>query len=319
MKPLSLGAAMLLLVVGNQIAVFSDVVVKLANNQEAVYQFVFYRQLSALLLLLPCLLWIPRYRGPLGLRWHLLRSHIWLAGAGLMIYVLNNLPLATANAIFYSAPLMMLPLGIWINREKLSLSAWLAALIGFIGVLVIVKPTELNPAALAALGVALTLALNNLLIPRIPTKQNVVIVLLLTNLMGLPSTAALSFAEGHSWDWQLFINASLSTVCILIYAGSCVLAYRSAESNKIAGAEYTGLLGAIVVGVLAFGESLDASLLLGALCIIAPLLWLANRKQDKTPAKEALCNELSNEELNETSSPPEYPANTHQAATREDP
>lgn len=53
MKVTSVGAAMLLLIVGNLVAVLSDALIKSVGNEVPVFQFVFYRQLSAVMMLLP--------------------------------------------------------------------------------------------------------------------------------------------------------------------------------------------------------------------------------------------------------------------------
>ena len=113
------------------------------------------------------------------------------------------------------------------------------------GVLVIIRPTEIDWAAIAALIVALTIASNNLLIRKLPKHQTVAQTLLLTNLAGVPASLGLAIWEGREWDWSPLITAAGSSGFILIYAAICVVTYRSAESNKIASAEYSGLLGAV--------------------------------------------------------------------------
>ncbi|MCF2922130.1 EamA family transporter, partial [Pseudoalteromonas sp. APAL1] len=77
------------------------------------------------------------------------------------------------------------------------------------------------------------------------------------------------------WDWTPMLTATGSNTFILIYAGICVLVYRAIEASKISSAEYTGLLGAVVVGVLWFDEIPDLSLAIGSSLIIIPLIWLA--------------------------------------------
>ena len=75
-------------------------------------RIVFFRQLSAAILLMPWLLWSWRRNPPVAIKWHLLRAHIWAVGVCLMVVALTRLPLATANALFYAAPLMMVPLAV---------------------------------------------------------------------------------------------------------------------------------------------------------------------------------------------------------------
>ncbi len=81
--------------------------------------------------------------------------------------------LATANAIFYAAPLIMLPLAAIFFGAQLSKQSVAAAVMGFAGVLVIIRPDQIDWAAISAFVVALTLAVNNLLIRKLPKNQSV--------------------------------------------------------------------------------------------------------------------------------------------------
>ncbi|MGR5126159.1 DMT family transporter [Photobacterium swingsii] len=279
----SVGYAMLLLIVGNLIAVFSDALIKTLDDGVAVFQFVFFRQLTAVIILLPFCAKNALPSFTQGLKWHALRAHIWLFGAVFMVFAINSMPLATANAIFYAAPLIMLPLAFVFFREKLTKQSVMTGVVGFIGVLVVIRPTHIDWAAISALVVALTLAGNNLLIRKLPTNQTVAQTLLLTNAVGMPASLGLALWEGETWDWTPLLTAAGSSFFILIYAAACVVAYRSVESNKIASAEYSGLLGAVLVGILWFGEIPEMEMLIGSALIILPLLLLAKveRKQKK--------------------------------------
>ncbi|CAJ1866876.1 hypothetical protein LMCDFJHI_03093 [Aeromonas salmonicida] len=173
---------------------------------------------------------------------------------------------------------MMVPLAVWMAGEAISRQKVLTALIGFIGVLIVRRPTEVNWAALAALGVALSMALNNLLIKRIPLKQPIAQTLFFTNVLSMPFILALALWEGGDRQWQMWWPAFGSSALIMVYAGLCVVAYRKAEASKIASAEYTGLLMAVAIGVWLFDEQPGLPLLLGCLCIIIPLLAMARSK-----------------------------------------
>ncbi|MGF1690889.1 DMT family transporter [Photobacterium kagoshimensis] len=284
----SVGYAMILLIVGNLIAVFSDALIKTLDDGVAVFQFVFFRQLTAVIILLPFCAKSSFSEFSRGLKWHALRGHIWLFGAVFMVFAINSMPLATANAIFYAAPLIMLPLAFVFFREKLSKHSVITGVVGFIGVLVVIRPTHIDWAAISALVVALTLAGNNLLIRKLPTNQTVAQTLLLTNAVGMPASLGLALWEGETWNWAPLLTAAGSSFFILIYAATCVVAYRSVESNKIASAEYSGLLGAVLVGIVWFGEIPEIEMLIGAGLIILPLLLLAKIEQkQKRAQKEA--------------------------------
>ncbi|WP_373292899.1 DMT family transporter [Shewanella algicola] len=272
---MSVGFAMVLLVLGNIVAVLSDALIKNMPTGTAVYQFVLFRQLTAVLMLLPFCLINTKSKLFSHVKWHFVRGHVWLFGAIFMVLSLQALPLATVNAIFYTAPLLMLPLGFLFYRDKLTIPTIAVSIIGFIGIIIVVQPTQISLAAISALIVAVTMATNNLLIRKLPYHHNVVQTLFLTNLMGIPFALSLAIWENQPLDWSPLLTAASSNLFILIYAGICVFVYRTVEAHKISSAEYTGLLGAVVVGIMWFDEVPDMSLVIGSALIILPLVWLA--------------------------------------------
>ncbi len=141
--------------------------------------------------------------------------------------------------------------------------------------LVIVRPTDISWAAFGALVVALTIAINNLFIRKLPTQQSVAQTLLLTNLIGMPASLILALLENKPWDWSPLITASGSSALITIYAATCVVAYRAVESNKIASAEYSGLIGAVIVGYLLFNEVPDTTTLIGTVMIMSTTIMVS--------------------------------------------
>jgi drug/metabolite transporter (DMT)-like permease len=275
MPKMSVGFAMVLLVLGNIVAVLSDALIKNMPTGTAVYQFVLFRQLTAVLMLLPFCLINTKSKLFSNVKWHFVRGHVWLFGAIFMVLSLQALPLATVNAIFYTAPLLMLPLGFLFYRDKLTIPTIAVSIVGFIGIIIVVQPTQISLAAISALIVAVTMATNNLLIRKLPYHHNVVQTLFLTNLMGIPFALSLAIWENQPLDWSPLLTAASSNLFILIYAGICVFVYRTVEAHKISSAEYTGLLGAVVVGLMWFDEVPDMSLVIGSALIILPLVWLA--------------------------------------------
>ncbi len=273
--------AVLLLVLGNNVAILSDSLIKLMDGFDAPFQFVFYRLLSALIILVPLMVYFKRPLVPKNVRWHAARAHIFLIGAAFMVVALTTLPLATANAIFYAAPLITVVLARLVFKERVTWLSLMTAVLGMIGVIVIVNPTEANIFALAALVVATSLAANNLLIKKLPTHHNILETLYLTNILALPTALVLVLFEGASFSWATLGIAVGSTLFSMIYAATCVYAYRAADSNQITSAEYTGLIGAVVLGFLFFAEQPDLRFYVGSALIVIPLtmLTLAGRKQ----------------------------------------
>lgn len=277
----TVNSAILLLVLGNALAIGSDVVVKLLYADVPILQFVFIRGICTLLLLLP--LWSRLdHRAPLRGGWlHMLRAHISVLGIACMVVALRHLPLATANALFYAAPLMVMVMSVLFFRERMTPLSVLAVFSGFFGILVILRPVEVNWMAFSALGAASALALNAVLVRKLPRGQSTLHVLTLNAAMGLPAAGLLALWEGADWDWSLLIYGLGSSAFIMGYSTTVLLAYRHVAANQVTSAEYTGLIWAVAIGWIFFGEIPDLWFLTGSLMIVIPLSLLAWRHRKR--------------------------------------
>jgi len=179
----TLHSAILLLVAGNALAVVSDVFVKVIGDEAPVFQFIFARSLITLVLLLPFLRQLDHRRLFEGFNVHLVRAHMHLLGVFCMVVALTSLPLATANAVFYVAPIIVLLLSVLFFGEKLSIPGTLAVFSGFAGIVVILRPSEFDLVAFSALGAAAALAVGAVLVRLLPPRQSTVHKLFLNYLL----------------------------------------------------------------------------------------------------------------------------------------
>lgn len=277
----TVNSAIFLLVLGNALAILSDVAVKLLEPGTPVFQFAFLRCLFTLIVLLPLSKKINFSELFIGWKLHTLRAHIHLGGIVCMVVALMHLPLATANAIFYAAPLLVMLLSVVFFKEKLSALSFLAVVSGFLGILVILRPVEVNWAALAALGSAFALAISAVLVRKLPKAQSTVHKLFLGYLLILPTAAVLAWWEGAGWNPQLLIYALASSVFILGYNITVLLAYQQVDANQVTSAEYTGLIWAVALGWIFFAEVPDLWFVIGSSMIVIPLLLIAWRQRQK--------------------------------------
>ncbi|KIP78657.1 multidrug transporter [Vibrio harveyi] len=272
--------ALFLLVIGNLAASLSDVAVKLIEGGISPFQYMFVRQLASLLILLPFYLkQNPSKRNLKQVPITLLRAHLILIGSGCMMVAVTYLPLATANAVFYAAPILMLPLSIVFLKEHPPLRKVLLTGFGFFGVLVVLRPNHFHWAALFALGTATTLAMFNILVRKLPSEQSVVTTLWWTTLFSLPVSTLLAGVYWQPMTWQELTLVIASAICILSYNGLAVLAYKKAPAGEIALAEYSGLVFVTLFGIWWFDEIPDWLTAVGILMIVLPLLpW--NKKRN---------------------------------------
>ncbi|KEF33103.1 hypothetical protein D777_00111 [Marinobacter nitratireducens] len=281
----TVNSAILLLVIGNALAIGSDVFIKLLDPGAPVFQFAFLRCLITLAFLLPLAGQLNRQHLFSGLKTHAFRAHIHLIGILCMVVALGNLPLATANAIFYAAPILVMVLSVFLFREKLTPLSTLAVFSGFTGIIVILRPVEFNWAAIAALGSAFALAINAVMVRQLPKEQTTVHKLFLNYLLILPAAAALALWEGAAWTPGILISAIGSSLLILGYNITVLLAYRQVEANQVTSAEYTGLIWAVGIGWIWFGEVPDLWFLAGSLMIVVPLILIGLNHRRQNPAR----------------------------------
>ncbi|OLQ86710.1 multidrug transporter [Vibrio ponticus] len=265
--------AILLLVVGNLAASLSDVAVKLLNGEISSFQYVFMRQLLSVLIILPLWWKQPASQraltapGVIGIR-----AVLIMLGSGCMMIAITHLPLATANAVFYAAPLIMLPLSVWILKEIPPLAKVLATSIGFVGVLMVLRPSQFHWAAWFALGTATTLAVFNILARKLPPEQPVITTLFWTSVMTVPLSGIMAALYWQPITLEQVGLVALSAGLILTYNGLAVMAYRKAPAGQIALAEYSGLVFVVIIGIWGFNEIPDSLTTLGIAMIILPLL-----------------------------------------------
>lgn len=285
----TVNSAILLLVIGNALAVISDAIIKLQGSDAPVFLFVLVRTLCTVVLLLPLVSMVDRGNLFAGIKIHLIRAHVGLIGISCMVVALNTLPLATANALFYAAPILVMVFAVAFFRERLTALSLIAAISGFVGIILILRPVALGWASLSAIGVAFSLAINILLIRKLPVRQSMVHTLLMIHLCMLPAATMLALWEGALPTWSLVVNALGSAFFILCYNMTVLMAYRWVAANQVTSAEYTGLLWAILGGWWFFGEAPDLWFISGAALIVLPLIaiGLAERKRAKLPVRQA--------------------------------
>lgn len=201
-----------------------------------------------------------------------------LLGVSLLFVTgLRYVPLAEATAVIFLAPLLVTLLSATLLRERVSPAQWLAVVLGFVGVLVIVRPAGalFNPAIALPLGAALCFALYQIL-TRISAAHDSAatsnflagsINLLLVSLL-LPF-----FWQSPQWSHVL----PLLSLGLLGMCGHQLLtqAFRHASPALLAPFSYGQLVVAGLFGWLFFDQLPDAMALLGMALVIAAGLGIA--------------------------------------------
>src|SRR5215469_8568587 len=146
-------------------AVMMNVLIRVAAQSMHPFEVAFFRCLFGLVLVLP---WIVK-RGPALLRsrnagFYLLRAAIGLVSMATWFYGITVVPLATATAVAFTGPLFATLAAVLVLHEDVRLRRWSAVVLGFLGVLVIMRPgnERVDANLLILLLSAATGAMNNI-------------------------------------------------------------------------------------------------------------------------------------------------------------
>lgn len=260
-----------------------DAVAKYLADFYPVLLLTWFRYLSHTLLMGAVLL--PKH----GLRilhsqrpWLQLARALALLGVSLLFVTgLRYVSLAEATAVIFLAPLLVTLLSASLLRESVSPAQWLAVVLGFVGVLVIVRPTAalFDPAIALPLGAALCFALYQIL-TRISAAHDSAAT---SNfLAGAINCLIVSLLIPFFWQtpqWQhLFGLLSLGVI------GMCghqllTQAFRHASPALLAPFSYVQLLFAGLFGWLFFDQLPDAVALLGMALIMLAGLGIASMQR----------------------------------------
>jgi drug/metabolite transporter (DMT)-like permease len=266
------------------VAVFSvhDMVGKVVVEHYPVLQMLALRSGCALLILLAITLTrgglppLPRASIPA----HLVRLVAMLGAIFLFFTALEELPLADATAIAFGAPFVMLALSGPVLGERVPRAAWIAVGVGFIGVIIIVKPgADVRPAALLAVGASVLYALGMLTTRRLGRTESVLSLLfwMIAGQFAL-GIVALPFVwqPVEARHWPLLVGLA---VLNLFGQLGLVRAFANAPPSVVAPFEYTALLWAAALGFVVFGDVPSARLGVGAAIIIGAGLYVMFRGQ----------------------------------------
>jgi drug/metabolite transporter (DMT)-like permease len=194
---------------------------------------------------------------------------------------LNKMPLATLTAILQAAPLTITLAGALFLREPLGWRRFLAIVAGFIGVLLIVRPgAEGNDLyALYALVAVAFVTLRDLVTRRMPRAVPSMLVALATA-GGVTAFAAVG-SMGEEWvrpqglDWALLGGAVVFVIGGYLLG---VVAMRVGDLSVVSPFRYTGIIWALILGLLVFGDWPDNLTKIGATLVIGTGLFTLYRE-----------------------------------------
>ena len=261
-----------------------DAGLKLLSAHYPPFQIAAMRGAASLPLVLVWALATAGWRPLLRIRWrlHLLRAVLGVAMMGTFIYALHVMPISSAYAIFFIAPLLITALSVPILGEYVGPRRWTAILIGFVGVLVALRPTGDGVVSIAGLAVLLAAlgyavsAITVRVLARTDSTQAMVVWLMLSLTLGAGAIAAPGWVTILRSDWPLIAGVGVAGA---LGQYTITEAFRRGEASLIAPLEYTALAWSLTLDFALWGVLPDAMTWVGAAIIVASGLYLLRRER----------------------------------------
>ncbi len=220
------------------------------------------------------------------LRNQAMRSVFAVSTTFLIVFALAKLPLNEVVAILFMAPIFIAGLATPILGERVGLQRWLAVLVGFAGMLIMVRPgtAAFQLAALLPVAAALSASMRDMVTRHIRTTETSPAILFYSMvavmLVGLASAP---------FGWE---PMDIHVLAVAIFAGLIfglghyfvIEAYRYAEASVVSPYRYANLIWAAVFGFLIWHEIPSVWVLAGTPLVVASGLYLLFHERSRRAA-----------------------------------
>ncbi len=225
-------------------------------------------------------LWQPEYLD----RKVLLRSLCDVTGSCLFVTALSLIPLTTASAVIQATPLVVAMGAALFLGQAVGWRRWIAIIVGFIGVLIIIRPgmEGFTPATLLAVGGMFGLAARDILTRSLTVGLNGPQLATHTFALIVPAGIFLMIlnSEGAVWPDARHTLLLFGTITIGIIAYlAIVAATRTGNAGIISSFRYSRMVFALIIGYLIFAEVPDLPTVIGATIIIASGIYTLWRER----------------------------------------
>lgn len=238
------------------------------------FELMLYRSLTGIVVVAIVATFTGRIRsirpGPLGL--HTLRNLSHFTGQNLWFYAITVAPLAQVFALEFTMPLWVLLLSPLVLGERITRPQAFAALVGFVGVLVVTRPlaTPLTPGVLAAAAAAIGFAGSAIFTRKLTRTESITSILFWLTVMqavfgfiaaGLDGAIALPAPAAAPWLVLIGIAGLTAHFCL-------TSALRLAPATVVMPVDFLRLPIIAVIGWAVYGEVVDPWIGLGGALII---------------------------------------------------
>ena len=265
--------------------VTNDALMKILFADMEVFQAMFLRGSIAV----PIIAFLAWYRKCLLVRFTIIdfvllcvRAAAQIGMATCFLTALSHMPIANVSAIMQAVPLSLIVVAALFLGESVGWRRWSAVVIGFCGVLLIIRPGTdgFDSYTTLAVGAVAFATINDLVTRYLPNR----VPALLAALFSATAVSMFSGAMILDLPWQAVtpFNWLILSFCGLTIAAGYffqVMTMRYGDLSFVAPYRYVGMVWAIILGLLIFGEWPDAFTAIGTLTVVLTGLYAVYREQ----------------------------------------
>ncbi|QFT33637.1 Riboflavin transporter [Labrenzia sp. THAF82] len=256
--------------------------VRVASSELHPFQIAFFRNLFGLAFLVPLLIgpgFVQMRTRRFGL--HALRGVVNIAAMFLFFTALAITPLAKVTALGFTAPIFTSVLSVLIFKEKIRLRRWTAIGLGFVGMLIILRPglAVVETGSLLVIAAALLWSLALIIVKTLSrTESSVAIVAWMGIFLSVFSVGPALWVWKDptlwAWGWLLFIGFAGSVAQV-----SLSQALKETEPTAVMPFDFLKLIWAALLAFWFLGEIPDEMTFIGAAVIFGSGLYVAQRER----------------------------------------
>lgn len=202
------------------------------------------------------------------------------------IIAITRMPIGDTTAILQASPILITVICAVLGLERVGPRRWAAVLIGFVGVLLIVKPgsAAFRTEALLALVCAALVAARDVFTRTIPPGIPNSVVALTTAVTVIFGGAALGFSEWAPLKPEPTLKLLGAAIFVALGNVMIVAAYRKADASVVSPFRYSIVVFAGILGFAVFGEVPDPQAVAGTVLVVGSGLYTLHRERARSGA-----------------------------------
>ena len=220
---------------------------------------------------------------PSNFQIQLIRSLFLFLSTILFFYAISIISLPEALTLAFVSPMIVTLLSAIILKEEVGFRRWSAVVVGFIGVLFVIRPgfNEVNLATITALGCGICYAIYIISTRKLSNQDSPFLTLIFT---GLSGSIVISLIVPFYWSDLTLIQLSL--LVLLAAIGTLahfllILSLNYAEASKLAPLSYSEIIMNVIIGYYFFGDFPSQWVWIGLVIIVASGVYISFRENIK--------------------------------------